>query len=140
MQPDEYQRQDPEELKRIVSQAIDAFNERDLERYFSFHTEGTRITEPGIEGETRRDAYRALLEQAVSRNPLMTVRIKRLLVDDATVVMESEVRFDPALDFPPVPEAVVFDFVGSRIASTRVYSTTGFFIEESLNTSKEHHA
>lgn len=119
------------DLKRIVRDAIAAFNEGDLEAYFELHTPTTTVAE--AEDLTYRAAteYRHRLGLLREQNPRARVEIDRLIAEPPTVVMQSRFVLDASDAKTSRREAVVFDFEFGRIARTTVFASSSFELDES---------
>lgn len=77
------------ELRGFYAEYVDAWNRRDMERYYSLYSENL-VFRDGIEVLHGVDALRERYESELTALPDLTIECKRLLVDEGTQTLAAE--------------------------------------------------
>lgn len=121
---------DVENNKQTVRQAIDALNERDLDKFFSFHTPDTVSNEAALDESVRGEEFRSFLEQFLTAYPDANIENERLLGEGEVVVAINTVTgtfLGPLGDVEPTGwsytarEAVLFELEDGLIRSATIF-------------------
>lgn len=132
----------PDKNKEVVRNAIAAFNARDLDLFFSYHTEDTTSKEVYFEEPLGRDEFREFLEEFWYSYPDAHIDTKNMVAEGNTVVVENVLSATFENDFGDVEatgrsytvnEAVFFELKGGKIKAARIYMDRKT-IEEQLGT------
>lgn len=113
-----------------VRRAIDAFNRRDLDAFFSYHTADTTSHEVFFPRPLRRDEFRSFLERFLHAYPNARIETQNLVVEGDVVVVENVLTATFVNDFGEARatgrayvarEAVVFELADGKIKAARIY-------------------
>lgn len=119
-----------EENKEVVRNAIAAFNSRDLDGFFSFHTHDTTSHEVFFPEPLGRDEFYAFVQEFWHAYPDHRIETVNMVCEGDTVVVENvltgtfenELRGQrPTGRSYRTGEAVVFDLVNQKIRAARIY-------------------
>jgi len=77
------------ELRGFYAEYVDAWNRRDMERYYSLYSENL-VFRDGIEVLQGVDALRERYESELEAFPDLTIECKRLLVDEGAQTLAAE--------------------------------------------------
>lgn len=119
-----------QENKDVVRKAIAAFNARDLDGFFSFHTEDTTSHEVFFPEPLGRDEFRAFVQEFWHAYPNHRIETVNMIAEGDEVVVENvltatfenELRgVKPTGRAYTTREAVVFDFVDHKIRAARIF-------------------
>lgn len=114
----------------VVRQAIQAFNERDLRRFFSLHTEDTTSHEVYFPEPLGRDAFRAFLEEFLEAYPDAKIETQNMVAQRNQVAIENVLRgtfMKPLKGMQPTGksftarEGVFFELKDGKIHRARIY-------------------
>lgn len=113
-----------------VRKAIDAFNRRDLDGFFSYHTPDTTSHEVYFPKPLGRDEFRSFLGRFLRAYPDARIETQSLVVEGDVVVVENVLTATFVNDLDEVRatgrayrarEAVVFELEGGKIKAARIY-------------------
>lgn len=116
--------------KEVVRKAIEAFNQRDLERFFSFHTDDTTSHEVYFEEPLGRQDFEAFLARFFVAYPDARIDTRNMIAEGDTVVVENVLTGTFIGEFQGIQptrrsyrsrEAVVFELEGGKIKTARIY-------------------
>lgn len=119
-----------ENNKEVVRKAIQAFNDRDLDLFFSFHTEDTTSHEVYFSEPLQRDEFRIFLVEFMQAYPDARINTQNMVADGNTVVVENVLTATFENDIGGVKatgrsyqarEAVFFELENGKIKAARIY-------------------
>lgn len=119
-----------QENKEVVRKAIEAFNQRDLERFFSFHTNDTTSHEVYFESPLGREEFETFLGRFFVAFPDAHIDTRNMLAEGDTVVVENVLTGTFIGEFQGTRptrrsyrsrEAVVFELENGKIKTARIY-------------------
>jgi len=119
-----------EENKETVRNAVQALNDRDLDRFFSYHTEDTTSHEVYFPRPLQRDEFREFLGQFLQAYPDAHIETQNMVSEGNTVAIENVMTATFANDFRgvkatgrrySVQEGVFFELEGGKIKAARIY-------------------
>ncbi len=119
-----------ERNKAVVRGAIDAFNQQDLDLYWSFHTEDTTSWEVYFLEPLTKAQMSTFVPKLWHAYPDWHIETKTMIAQDSRVVVENVMTATFVRDYEGVKatgrtfsvrEAVFFDMQDGRIKDVRVY-------------------
>lgn len=119
-----------ERNKEVVRQAIRALNERDLDRFFSYHTEDTTSHEVYFPKPLTRDELRAFLQEFLEAYPDARIETQNMVAQGDQVAIENVFTATftkPLKGVQPtgktftIREGVFFELKDSKIRRARIY-------------------
>jgi steroid delta-isomerase-like uncharacterized protein len=119
-----------ERNKEVVRNAIQAFNDRDLELFFSFHTEDTTSHEVFFPEPLQRDEFREFLATFMQAYPDAHIDTQNMVAQGNTVVVENVLTATFENDLGETKatgrsytakEAVFFELENEKIKAARIY-------------------
>jgi steroid delta-isomerase-like uncharacterized protein len=124
------ERQKLERNKNVVRLAIQALNERDLDRFFSYHTEDTTSHEVYFPAPLGRQEFRAFLEEWLVAYPDAHIDTQTMTAEGDSVAVEnvfSATFRRPFRGTAPtgrsftIREGVFFELADGKIRRARIY-------------------
>ena len=119
-----------EQNKETVRSAIQALNDRDLDRFFSYHTEDTTSHEVYFPKPLQRDEFWEFLSEFLSAYPDAHINTQNMIAEGDAVGVENVMTATFANDFRgaratgrsyTVREGVFFELEGGKIKAARIY-------------------
>jgi len=119
-----------EQNKETVRNAIRALNDRDLDRFFSYHTEDTTSHEVYYPEPLQRDEFREFLGEFLRAYPDTHIDTRNMIAEGNSVAVENIMTATFAHDFRGVKptgrsysvrEGVFFEIEGGKIKTARIY-------------------
>ena len=119
-----------ERNKQVVADAIAALNDRDLDRFFSLHTDDTTSHEVFFPAPLERAEFREFLGEFLRAYPDARIETHAMIAEGDTVAVENVLtatfssRFRgqaPTGRSYTAREAVFFELVDGRIRAARIY-------------------
>jgi steroid delta-isomerase-like uncharacterized protein len=119
-----------ERNKEVIRQAIQAFNDRDLDRFFSLHTEDTTSHEVYFPEPLGRDQFRAFLEEFLEAYPDAHIETQNMVAQGNQVAIENVFTatfLKPLKGVQPtgksflIREGVFFELKDGKIHRARIY-------------------
>jgi steroid delta-isomerase-like uncharacterized protein len=119
-----------ERNEEIVRQAIQAFNDRDLDRFFSLHTEDATSHEVYFPEPLERNEFRAFLEEFLEAYPDARIETQNMVAQGNQVAIENVFTatfLKPLKGVQPtgksftIREGVFFELKDGKIHRARIY-------------------
>lgn len=119
-----------EHNKHVVRQAIQALNDRNLDRFFSYHTEDTTSHEVYFPAPLGRHDFRAFLEEWLAAYPDAHIETQAMIAEGDRVAVENVLTAtfrQPFRGTAPtgrpftVREGVFFELADGKIRRARIY-------------------
>ena len=119
-----------EQNKETVRSAIQALNDRDLDRFFSYHTEDTTSHEVYFPKPLQCDEFRAFLGEFLRAYPDAHIETQNMIAEGDTAAVENIMTATFTHDFRGVEatgrkysvrEGVFFELEGGKIKAARIY-------------------
>jgi steroid delta-isomerase-like uncharacterized protein len=119
-----------ERNKEVVRQAIRALNERDLDRFFSYHTDDTMSHEVYFPKPLTRDEFRAFLEEFLDAYPDARIETQTMVAQGDFVAIENVFTATfakPLKGMQPtgktftIREGVFFELKDGKVRRARIY-------------------
>jgi steroid delta-isomerase-like uncharacterized protein len=121
---------DEQRNKDVVRSAIAAFNHRDIDRFFTYHTQDSTSHEVFFPEPLGREEFRAFLEEFIDAYPDAHIETVNMIAEGDTVVVENVLTATFERDLRGTRatgrsyrahEAVVFELEDGRIHAARIY-------------------
>jgi len=116
--------------QQVVRRAIAALNQKDLDLFFSYHTEDTTSHEVYFPEPLPRGTFRSFLDSFLRAYPDTHIETRNMIAEGDTVVVENVMSATFTHDLGETKatgrsfttrEAVVFELADGKIKATRIY-------------------